>query len=116
MKKILSLTLIAALLLPSCDFLKEDQDSYESPTTFYRTNVQCQSAANGCYAPLHAIFVPIGFFFAVQQTHKLKPEAYRMTDAFAGDDVAVGDEALVRKLGAVEILLEAGIAGRFISF
>ena len=66
MKKIFSLILITALLLPSCDFLKEDHDSYESPTTFYNTRSQCEAAANGCYAPLHGIFVPIGFFFAVE--------------------------------------------------
>lgn len=79
MKKILA-AILAGTLLYACS-LKEDQDSYESPQTFYKTPVQCQSAVNGCYPPLHAIFVPIGFFFSVEGVTDLFYTDYAQTDA-----------------------------------
>lgn len=64
MKRIIFISVIAALALSSCS-LEEPLKGYSEGATSYRTELQCDAALRGTYTPLHYIY-NLQFFFATE--------------------------------------------------
>lgn len=81
MKRITLYILSVAALLNSCSALEETPSSFAQRENWYKTEIQCRTAVNGCYHNLHNVCSPIGLFMAVEGVSDLYCTNYANMDA-----------------------------------